>query len=68
MFYKNQFQKKAHGEVETIFRKLLPAKGLNVREEKIELCHKMLDSLLYGKIALCDTGVGIGKTYAYLQN
>ncbi|WP_050642203.1 MULTISPECIES: ATP-dependent DNA helicase [Clostridia] len=66
MFYKNQFQKKAHGEVETIFRKLLPAEGLNVREEQIELCHTMLDSLLYGKIALCDAGVGIGKTYAYL--
>lgn len=66
MFYKNQFQKKAHGEVETIFRELLPANGLNVREEQIELCHKMLDSLLHGKIALCDAGVGIGKTYAYL--
>lgn len=66
MFYKNQFQKKAHGEVEIIFRELLPAEGLNVREEQIELCHKMLDSLLYGKIALCDAGVGIGKTYAYL--
>lgn len=66
MFYKNQYQKKAHGEVETIFRKLLPASGLNVREEQIQLCHKMLDSLLCGKIALCDAGVGIGKTYAYL--
>lgn len=66
MFYKNQYQKKAHGEVETIFRKLLPASGLNVREEQVQLCHKMLDSLLGGKIALCDAGVGIGKTYAYL--
>lgn len=26
----------------------------------------MLDTLLEGKIALCDAGVGIGKTYAYL--
>lgn len=66
MFYKNQYQKKAHGEVETIFRKLLPTSGLNVREEQVQLCHKMLDSLLCGKIALCDAGVGIGKTYAYL--
>lgn len=66
MLYKNQFQKKAHREAEYIFRKILPAYGLNVREEQLELCHRMLDSLLYGKIALCDAGVGIGKTYAYL--
>lgn len=66
MLYKNQFQKKVHGEVEAIFRKLLPSNGLNVREEQLTLCHRMLDSLLYGKIALCDAGVGIGKTYAYL--
>ncbi len=26
----------------------------------------MLDTLLGNKIALCDAGVGIGKTYAYL--
>ena len=30
------------------------------------LCHEMLDTLLEKKIALCDAGVGIGKTYAYL--
>ncbi len=37
-----------------------------VREEQIMLCHKMLDNLLGRNIALCDAGVGIGKTYAYL--
>ena len=26
----------------------------------------MLDTLLKNNIALCDAGVGIGKTYAYL--
>ena len=30
------------------------------------LCHEMLDTLFEGKIALCDAGVGIGKTHAYL--
>ena len=37
-----------------------------VREEQIMLCHEMLDNLLGRNIALCDAGVGIGKTYAYL--
>ena len=30
------------------------------------MCHEMLDTLLGERIALCDAGVGIGKTYAYL--
>ena len=52
--------------MEKIFRVLLPEQGLAVREEQIRLCHEMLDTLLGEKIALCDAGVGIGKTYAYL--
>jgi len=52
--------------VEKIFRVLLPEQGLAVREEQIRLCHEMLDTLLGERIALCDAGVGIGKTYAYL--
>lgn len=56
----------AHREAEKIFRTLLPQKGLAVRAEQIELCHAMLDALFRNKIALCDAGVGIGKTYAYL--
>lgn len=56
----------AHGEIEKIFRILLPQNGLAVREEQIALCHAMLDTLLKNNIALCDAGVGIGKTYAYL--
>ena len=39
---------------------------MSVREEQITLCHAMLDTLLKNNIALCDAGVGIGKTYAYL--
>lgn len=66
MFYKDEYQKRAHQEVEKIFRVLLPEQGLAVREEQIRLCHEMLDTLLGERIALCDAGVGIGKTYAYL--
>ena len=66
MFYKVEYQKRAHQEVEKIFRVLLPEQGLAVREEQIRLCHEMLDALLEEQIALCDAGVGIGKTYAYL--
>ena len=66
MFYKVEYQKRGHQEVEKIFRVLLPEQGLAVREEQIRLCHEMLDTLLGERIALCDAGVGIGKTYAYL--
>lgn len=66
MRYKNEYQKKAHQEVEIIFRDILPQNGLCVREEQIRLCHEMLEALLKNEITLCDAGVGIGKTYAYL--
>ena len=66
MCYKNEYQKRAHGKVEQIFRELLPEAGLHVREEQIRLCHEMLDALMKNEITLCDAGVGIGKTYAYL--
>ena len=64
MFRANR--QKAHGDIETIFRKLLPAHGLVVREGQIELCYTMLDGMAGDKITLSDAGVGIGKTYAYL--
>ena len=37
-----------------------------VREGQIKLCHAMLDALYSKEVALCDAGVGLGKTYAYL--
>lgn len=52
--------------VETIFRQQLPVHGMAVREGQIELCHTMLDALYNKEVALCDAGVGLGKTYAYL--
>ena len=36
-------KEQAHGEIEKIFRILLPQNGLAVREEQITLCHTMLD-------------------------
>ena len=57
---------RAHREVEHIFRNLLPQGGLSVREGQVALCHTMVGALFQNKIALCDAGVGIGKTYAYL--
>ena len=59
-------QNKAHEEIDYIFQNLMPKHGLNVRKEQLRLSHEMLDTLWGKQIALCDAGVGIGKTYAYL--
>lgn len=56
----------AVGEARNIFCTLLPESGLSVRKEQLALCEQMLFALFNNKIALCDAGVGIGKTYAYL--
>lgn len=50
MCYKNEYQKRAHGEVEQIFREFLPEAGLHVREEQIRLCHEMLDAIMKNEI------------------
>lgn len=62
----NSRKEQAHQEAERIFRTFLPQNGLAVREGQLSLCHVMLESLLQNCTALCDAGVGIGKTYAYL--
>ena len=59
-------KEQAHAEVDHIFCELLPRKGLYERDEQIKLSHFMLDAMLNSRIALCDAGTGIGKTYAYL--
>lgn len=56
----------AHNEINRIFKVLLPARNMAERPEQVALCHRMLDTMLEGGIALCDAGTGIGKTYAYL--
>lgn len=65
MNYKSSLEK-AHVQTDCVFWELLPAHGLAVRPAQIKLCHEMLDAMFLGRIALCDAGVGIGKTYAYL--
>lgn len=56
----------AHQQAEQLFRTVLPSLGMAVREGQIQLCHAMLDALFGRETALCDAGVGLGKTYAYL--
>ena len=53
---------KAHRQAEQIFREVFPARGMTVREGQIRLCHTMLDTLFGRDVALCDAGVGLGKT------
>ena len=65
MNYDNNRQN-AHNEIDHIFQDLLPAQNMAERPEQAALCHRMLDAMLEGGIALCDAGTGIGKTYAYL--
>lgn len=55
-----------HNEIDQIFRKILPAHGMAVREAQIELSHNMYEAMKNGSIALADAGTGIGKTYSYL--
>ena len=57
---------KVHAQADHIFRDLFPAHGLTVRPAQIELCHEMIDAMFLKRVALCDAGVGIGKTHAYL--
>lgn len=57
---------KAHAQADHIFHKLFPEHGFTARPAQIELCHEMIDAMFLNRIALCDAGVGIGKTYAYL--
>ena len=56
----------SHHIAEQIFREILPRRGMAVREEQIALCHEVLDTLYNREISLCEAGVGIGKTLAYL--
>ena len=56
----------SHRMAEQIFREILPRHGMAVREEQIALCHEVLDTLYSKEISLCEAGVGIGKTLAYL--
>ena len=61
-----EHRKNAHTIIDHIFQNLFPAHGMPERPAQTALCHRMLDAMLDSKIALCEAGTGIGKTYAYL--
>ena len=52
--------------IDYTFRNIFPDEGMTVREGQRALSFEMMDALLKGETTLCDAGVGIGKTYAYL--
>ena len=56
----------SHHMAEKFFREILPRHGMTVREEQTALCHEVLDTLYNKEISLCEAGVSIGKTLAYL--
>lgn len=58
--------KKAHDDIDKIFKEILPKFDMTERQEQIKLAHTMLDAMINGSITLSDAGTGIGKTYAYL--
>ncbi len=62
----NDNRMEAHQLVDHIFKDLLPQHGMVQRPAQIQLSHEMLDAMLREKIALCDAGTGIGKTFSYL--
>ena len=62
----NELWKDAHKDISYIFQELLPGYGLTHRPEQAKLSHFMLDAMIHSRIALCDAGTGIGKTFAYL--
>lgn len=49
-----------------IFYTLLPQHGFTFRQNQYQLASTMLDTLWGRKLALCEAGVGSGKTLAYV--
>ena len=49
-----------------IFVNILPAHGLDYRENQTLLALEMLEALQKNKLALCEAEVGTGKTHAYI--
>jgi ATP-dependent DNA helicase DinG len=49
-----------------IFNNILPAHGMEYRENQTVLALEMLEALQENKLALCEAEVGTGKTHAYI--
>jgi len=50
-----------------IFEKVLPAQGMHLRKDQRDMSLIILHALQRGEIALCEAGVGTGKTHAYIM-
>jgi ATP-dependent DNA helicase DinG len=57
---------KLTAKLTAVFINVLPKYGYVVRDKQIELAVEMLNALYNNGIALCEAGVGIGKTHAYI--
>ena len=59
--------KPLQGTLHNIFYKFLPLHGFSVRPDQAKLSAHMLASLQSRNTALCEAGVGTGKTHAYIM-
>lgn len=62
----DRYKNNGHKDIDRLFLELLPERGFKVRDEQVKLCHEMFEALATQQTILCDAGVGIGKTYAYI--
>ena len=58
----NNNRQNAHNEIDRVFKVLLPARNMAERPAQVALSHQMLDAMLDGGIALCDS-----KTTSLIQ-
>ncbi|MDD3229523.1 MAG: ATP-dependent DNA helicase [Oscillospiraceae bacterium] len=59
-------KERARNLLNHIFRNILPAHGMDNRENQIDLALEMLQALQENRLALCEAEVGTGKTHAYI--
>lgn len=52
--------------IDYIFRNVFVKHGYAIREDQIRLSKKIYEGIGKKKIFICEAGVGLGKTYAYL--
>ena len=52
--------------IDYIFRNVFVKNGYAIREDQIRLLKKIYEGIGKKKIFICEAGVGLGKTYAYL--
>ncbi|MDL2294737.1 ATP-dependent DNA helicase [Ruminococcaceae bacterium OttesenSCG-928-D13] len=60
-------EKRAVTLLQRVFTNILPSHGFVYRESQLTLSLTILNALWHHKIALCEAGVGSGKTLAYVM-